>query len=141
LALLLACLTITASGCGASDDTAFRRSVEECYKNDAREAKQLDKEVGPLLTKKARATLLESSACDSIPEGGASIQYTLQADASLNTVLDKFHTAGWADRQGKPPCKDLCIARVSKQIDGRRIEVSAEEFADGRRVLEALFID
>ncbi|WP_143044283.1 hypothetical protein [Nonomuraea jiangxiensis] len=140
-ALLVGMVTVCSSGCQASNETKF--SLEECYEKDRRESEQLAREVGTLLTPPVRSTLANGSACDSAPEGGASITYIIGADIPLKPVLDKFYSAGWSNL---PPssqtclCYQTCIAGIGKTMDdGRYITATVQNASIGRYMLEALF--
>jgi hypothetical protein len=90
-----------------------------------------------------RSTLHESSACDSVPAGGASISYDLDSNFSLKVVLERFYSAGWSDlpASAQPCLRDDCIAGVGKRVDGRHIEVTVQKSSNGAYMLEALFGD
>ncbi|MBB6345163.1 hypothetical protein FHU36_001672 [Nonomuraea muscovyensis] len=139
LTLILAATVAIIPGCGNYDDTAFRKALDECYKKDALDSKQLAGEVGPLLAPDVRLTLGESSACDSEPEGGASIAYDLDSNVPPNKVLEKFHSAGWADLPLPSDTCGACVARVGKKVGSRSIEAMVQEFNDGTLMLEAMF--
>ncbi|MFI7444494.1 hypothetical protein [Nonomuraea indica] len=139
--LILAATVVIASGCGNHDDTAFRAAQEECYKKDALDSKRLAAEVGPLLTPDVRSTLAESSACDSEPEGGASIAYDLDPAVPPNQTVERFRSAGWGDLPlPSASCSD-CVARVGKKAGGRSIEVMVHDSDYGIFMLEASFYE
>ncbi|NUW30923.1 hypothetical protein HTZ77_05755 [Nonomuraea sp. SMC257] len=130
----------TSSGCAGIDATSS--SSADCYRKDDREGERLAGVIGPLLSPDVRSTLVKGSGCDSAPEGGAFISYTLYSDIPPHVVMQKFYSAGWVDLpRAKEPCPDSCIAGVSKETDGRRIEATVEDSAGGPRMLEAAFVD
>lgn len=141
-AVLLAVVVATISACGSYDEAGFRKAVEECYKKDKRDSDQLAKEIRPLLAPEVQATESENSACDSEEEGGAWISYELDPVASVKVVLERFYSAGWRDRpQSIEKCESLCIARVSKEVNGRLVVVTVEDHGEDARQLVAAFND
>jgi len=140
--LLVGCMIATLFGCAGPGDDEFRRALQDCYKKDRLESARLDEEIGPLLTLKARSTLDEGSDCDSRPEGGAYVTYQLDSDVPPREIVKRFHAAGWVDLpREEPHCGETCIIRVGKRVDGRRIELTVDDHRNGKRMLEASFVD
>lgn len=142
IVLLVVVVVATNSACGSYDGSGFRKAIEECYKRDKRENDQLAKEIRPLLAAEVQATQSENSACDSEEGGGAWISYELDPVVSPKVALEKFYSAGWADRpQSIERCEIPCIARVGKEVNGRLIVATVEDHGSDARQLVAAFDD